>query len=220
LTKFSASERYPTVAQLSKAPILGSVKTRMQPTLSQRQSIQLHCWLTERCVANTSQSDGWQHQLWVDKHDPFFDSIRAEFTTTLCTQCSGDLGARLEDISQHYAGSPSVLIGSDCPFITEELITQVFSKLSADNELVLIPADDGGYVGLATIQHYPELFQNIDWGTERVAEQTLQRASELGLKTRCFASLPDIDRPEDLSLLKGETIGSDVGLDLDSNRVP
>jgi len=79
---------------------------------------------------------------------------------------------------------------------------------------------DGGYVGLATIQHYPELFQNIDWGTERVAEQTLQRASELGLKTRCFASLPDIDRPEDLSLLKGETIGSDIGLDLDSNRVP
>jgi hypothetical protein len=50
-------------------------------------------------------------------------------------------------------------------------------------------------VGLRCPQ--PRLFEDIDWGSERVMAQTRLRLSALGLRWRELPSLWDLDRPED-----------------------
>jgi len=192
----------PVVAQLCKAPLLGRVKTRMQPFLNERQSVQLHTWLAERTVHNVCGNDRWQCDLWGDQHHAFFQTLIAAKPLNWQQQAEGDLGAKLGQISQFYSGRPSLLVGSDCPFIDADLVTQVFRSLEEGVDMVLVPAHDGGYVGLATVEHYPELFESIAWGSEIVAAQTLDRAAQLNLSVNVLPPLADIDRPEDLALLE------------------
>ncbi len=90
-----------------------------------------------------------------------------------------------------------VLIGSDCPEITAQILSSAFSQLT-DYDLVLGPARDGGYYLIGLTAPYPELFQDLPWGTAAVLANTQTRAAQLGLKTALLEPLTDIDRPEDL----------------------
>ena len=102
---------------------------------------------------------------------------------------------------QKYA--KTVLIGSDIPQITHEIIADAFAALD-NNECALGPAKDGGYylIGL----QIPEqgIFQNIAWGSEIVMEQTLNQLKKLKKNTKLLAPLYDIDTGEDLKQLAFE----------------
>lgn len=68
-------------------------------------------------------------------------------------------------------------------------------------DAVFIPAEDGGYVLVGLRRPLPRLFEDIDWGSERVMTQTRARLHELGLSWRELPTLWDIDRPQDLDRL-------------------
>lgn len=76
----------------------------------------------------------------------------------------------------------------------------------SDNEAVLIPTEDGGYALIGLVQHDPRLFRDIDWGTERVMNQTRARLSELGRRWHELETLWDVDRPEDYRRLEALTL--------------
>ena len=97
-----------------------------------------------------------------------------------------------------------VLIGSDCPEITAPVLSSAFSLLTA-HDLVLGPARDGGYYLIGLTAPYPELFQDMPWGTDAVLAQTQIRAARLGLRTALLEPLTDIDRPEDLPVWENIT---------------
>lgn len=199
------------LAQLSKAPILGYVKTRMQPALSVQQSVSLHKALTEHTIKSLAGSHKYSHHLWIDEDHDFFVALQQRYPTDVFKQTKGDLGTRLSAISENYADQAHVLIGSDCPFITTLLIEEILARLSCEQtDLVMVPAKDGGYVCLALKKYSPELFKDIAWGTEHVAEQTLARAAGLGLKVEQMPALNDIDRPEDLHLLEGLSFAKSI----------
>lgn len=201
------------LAQLSKAPILGRVKTRMQPTLSVQQSVSLHKALTEHTIKSLASSHKYSHHLWIDEDNEFFLALEQRYSTTVFKQTKGDLGTRLDAISKNYADQTHVLIGSDCPFITKLLVEEILARLSCEQtDLVMVPAKDGGYVCLALKKYSPELFKGIAWGTEHVAEQTLARAAGLGLKVEQMPALNDIDRPEDLHLLESLSFAKSITL--------
>jgi len=65
-------------------------------------------------------------------------------------------------------------------------------------DLVLGPAEDGGYYMIGVRQPRQELLEGIAWSTERVLAQTLERAEALNLRTALLPALLDIDRLEDL----------------------
>ncbi len=202
------------LAQLSKAPISGRVKTRMQPALSVAQSEHLHRWLTEQNIKKLSTSPNWVHHLWVDEAHSFFSELQKKYPVEVSHQVSGDLGRRLNAISEAYQNQALILIGSDCPFITNNVLVSVLECLKAPNvDAVLIPAHDGGYVCLAVKRHHSELFDDIDWGTSKVAEQTLERAKGKGINMKVFAKMSDIDRPIDLQLLNEFGLIFDKGVD-------
>ena len=73
--------------------------------------------------------------------------------------------------------------------------------LGQGNEVVIGPAEDGGYVLIGLKQPCPGLFQGIEWGSERVLSQTLQRLAQLKLPYALLEPLWDVDRPQDLQRL-------------------
>jgi hypothetical protein len=92
-----------------------------------------------------------------------------------------------------------VIIGIDCPDLNAQLIAQAFQKLR-QYDLVLGPAQDGGYYLIGLRRSIPELFTGISWSTAEVLQQTLDIAQELKLSVAQLALLRDVDRPEDLSV--------------------
>lgn len=115
-------------------------------------------------------------------------------------QGEGDLGERLtRGIQDAFAAAFErvVIIGTDCPGLTAELMERAFEELeSAD--VVLGPATDGGYYLVGLREPNVQLFSRVAWGTDAVLDQTLTIAKQLKLSIRLLATLQDVDRPEDI----------------------
>ena len=90
-----------------------------------------------------------------------------------------------------------VTIGIDCPDINLEILNNAFDSLY-QKELVLGVAEDGGYYLIGMQKPIPQLFQNIDWGTKIVLEQTKAIANKLNLNVQYLTTLSDVDYPQDL----------------------
>jgi len=71
----------------------------------------------------------------------------------------------LEDSFREGARA-TVIIGSDCPELTADLLTAAFDKLS-QAQVVFGPARDGGYYLVGLTQPVPQLFRDVHWSTER-----------------------------------------------------
>jgi uncharacterized protein len=119
------------------------------------------------------------------------------------SQSEGDLGMRMDRSisSAHQQGAERVvLIGTDCPKLTADILVQAFTELLT-RDLVLGAALDGGYYLIGMRQPQPELFVGVEWSTDRVLQQTIAIANRLNLEIGYLPTLADIDRPEDLSIL-------------------
>ncbi|MEM6520230.1 MAG: TIGR04282 family arsenosugar biosynthesis glycosyltransferase, partial [Cyanobacteria bacterium P01_C01_bin.70] len=92
------------------------------------------------------------------------------------------------------------VIGADCPSITPDHLKTAFQRLQS-HDVVVGPANDGGYYLIGLSQACPDLFQDVPWGTPHVFEQTVAIARRLQLSLATLETLSDIDRPEDLSIL-------------------
>jgi len=67
-----------------------------------------------------------------------------------------------------------------------------------DAEVLLGPADDGGYYLLGLRQFVPAVFRAIDWGSRRVCAETQARLAALGVRYRLLERSFDVDEPVDL----------------------
>jgi len=116
------------------------------------------------------------------------------------SQGNGDLGQRMHRAfeASFVAGSKAtVILGTDCPGVTPDILDQAFTSLS-HQDLVLGPATDGGYYLIGLRRPIAELFTGIDWGTETVLRQTLAATEKAGVEIAWLPPLSDIDTPEDL----------------------
>lgn len=92
----------------------------------------------------------------------------------------------------------AVIIGTDCIDISNDLISQAFAELDR-TDVVLGPTQDGGYYLLGLKKLIPEIFNNVDWSTDRVLNQTLKTLREKGLRFQLLQTLKDIDTANDLN---------------------
>ncbi len=69
----------------------------------------------------------------------------------------------------------AIIIGSDIPDIPAEIFTRAFAALGK-HPAVIAPTADGGYclIGFSAKGFLPDIFDNIDWSTEKVFDQTMQ----------------------------------------------
>lgn len=102
--------------------------------------------------------------------------------------------------------SKVVVIGSDTPMLPGALLQAAVRALD-DCRVVLGPAEDGGYylLGLAApFRGLETLFEDIDWGSDRVFSQTHARCLEAGQKTIVLPGYFDVDRCDDVRRLARE----------------
>ncbi|MGI0492786.1 TIGR04282 family arsenosugar biosynthesis glycosyltransferase [Alkalinema pantanalense CENA528] len=204
----------------TKYPTAGAVKTRLIPALGAEGATKLHQRLAEYTIAQAQEFLQARKNIDVDLEIRFAGSDRQEMADWLGTeyryvpQGAGDLGDRMaRSITESFAQGYSfiVLIGTDCPAITPDLLSNTFSKLSTA-DVVIGPARDGGYYLIGIHQRindsFSRLFQNIQWSTSKVLLQTLEIASRFLFKTEQLPILSDIDRPEDLQYLPKSIIQS------------
>jgi len=186
-----------TLIQLfARPPVAGRVKTRLIPALGVESAtaIYLHCLQHNLQLIEHS---GFEFEIWLSEApaDRFF----ARWPVTI--QQGQDLGQRMyHALSSAFSNGCQkvMLIGSDCLELTPAILQHVCTRLD-QHDLVLIPARDGGYVLIAarkSIDH--RLFEDIDWGSERVLIQTLEAAMQCGINTALLNPLRDIDTAEDL----------------------
>lgn len=193
------------VAILAKAPIIGTVKTRLAMMLGVDGATALHERLTRATVEKAVAAGVGPVRLWCapDTGHPFFKALAEEFSLTLLRQPAGDLGARmLAAVAQ--AQQPAVVIGTDCPALTVEHLRDAADVLRNGGEAVIYPADDGGYVLIGLRAPQPELFSGIAWGTDSVMTETRRRLTHIGLSWREPAQLWDVDRPSDVRRMRRE----------------
>ncbi|MBJ6142089.1 TIGR04282 family arsenosugar biosynthesis glycosyltransferase [Hymenobacter sp. BT559] len=91
-----------------------------------------------------------------------------------------------------------VIIGTDCPGLTADLLRQAFAQL-ATHDLVVGPATDGGYYLLGVNELHASLFANKQWSTDTVLATTLADAEHLGLRVAQLPTLADVDSGADLA---------------------
>ena len=204
----SADERVElAIAQLTRQPVLGMVKTRMLPALSAERALALHREMTLYMTANLSVAAPLT--VWVDGdlNDPLFDECQRLGAAGFAQQPPGSLGERMAFIASHILADARklVLVGSDAPSLGEQHIARVASALD-QADVVLVPAYDGGYVLLGLRIFCPEVFQEIDWGTDRVLQQSLAALDKAQRSVVVLEPEPDIDRPDDLRWLPSDLI--------------
>ncbi|MCB9556398.1 MAG: TIGR04282 family arsenosugar biosynthesis glycosyltransferase [Deltaproteobacteria bacterium] len=190
------------LAIFARYPAAGASKTRLIPALGERGAADLHRRLAEaqlrRARALTLDNLRIEVHFTGADRQAMHDWLGEEIV--LYPQSSGDLGDRMF-AALAIDSTPTVIIGTDAPGLDAPLLTEAFAALQ-DHALVLGPASDGGYYLIGcTPPPRRELFSAIDWGSERVLAQTLERAGRLGITPHLLGELDDIDRPEDLALL-------------------
>ncbi len=90
-----------------------------------------------------------------------------------------------------------ILIGSDLPDISKNIITQGFDKLSTHNT-IFGPAEDGGYYLIGLSKMDETIFQNKPWSKPELLKDTLLELKTKHLKVGLLETLNDIDTFEDL----------------------
>jgi uncharacterized protein len=122
------------------------------------------------------------------------------------SQGSGDLGTRMKrTFSEAFQQGLNrvVIIGSDCPGITKVTARTAF-ELLGQFDVVMGPANDGGYYLIGLRRETEELFHDIPWGTAEVRARTVEIANQLGLRLVHLEPLDDVDRAEDLEVWERE----------------
>lgn len=115
-------------------------------------------------------------------------------------QATGDLGERMESAvqSERARGADAViLLGADCPGITEGIIDEAILALSG-HPVVFGPAEDGGYYLLGLSENVPCLFEDVPWGGGDVLERSLAHLARAGVGSSLLKKSRDVDDVADL----------------------
>jgi hypothetical protein len=170
-----------SIAILARAPVPGLTKTRLIPSIGAHAAAKLQEAMTERTVLMALAARIGPVTLWCapDPSHAAFRELAAQHKITLKREPEGDLGARM---LAAFGADPTLVVGSDCPALKPEHFEAAAAALG-EADVVLIPAEDGGYVLIGARAPQPGLFSGVSWGTATVLAETRARIAKLGLKS-------------------------------------
>lgn len=180
-----------------KNPVLGTVKTRLAKTIGDQSALEIYLDLMRKCRDESLAAEAKRH-LFYSKQIIKGDLWPEEgFEKKL--QVEGDLGEKINAaFSNVFQERGKVLIiGSDCYDLTAAIIEDAYRALDT-SDVVIGPANDGGYYLLGTSKFCPVLFEGINWSTETVLKETIEQAEKENLSVALLPELIDIDTIEDL----------------------
>ncbi|MBA4149051.1 MAG: TIGR04282 family arsenosugar biosynthesis glycosyltransferase [Verrucomicrobia bacterium] len=187
-----------------KAPRAGEVKTRLAASIGEDGARLAYKAMVEHLLKNLRGLDAVQIRFSPENAEhELREWLGGEFEFRW--QGNGALGERLHKAFEEsfLEGNERVaIIGSDCPYITVEDIASAFESLKA-KDVVLGPANDGGYWLIGLREQQACLFHDIPWSTEAVLETTLCRVRERNLSVNLLRTLNDIDEVDEWQKFSG-----------------
>ena len=197
-----------SLAVMAKAPVAGRVKTRLTPPLSADQAARFQ----QACLLDALQRhprDVAQRTLWLDGDDAAITGRAAAQGWTVARQGAGDLGERMRRACEAgLRGADAVLVlGTDSPSAPAVAIDALTAAIPA-HDVVLAPAEDGGYWAVAVRPWALRVFDGIPWGSRDVLAASLDRAAREGLRVAVGPVWYDVDTIADLERLALESPAS------------
>ena len=188
----------------AKTPKPGKVKTRLLAAVSPKDAAALH----QACIADTlrlvRKVRGCRVFVFTAGGTSYFRKLlkeqRSGAHVRVFPQRGADLGVRMENAFRKcFAMSyrEVLVIGTDTPWMGAKRVRRALAELKT-NDVVIGPAEDGGYYLLGMRKLVPEIFRGIPWSTERVLEATLEVVASEKLRGKLLRRDFDLDRPEDL----------------------
>lgn len=189
----------------ARDPVAGKVKTRLAPFLSQDLTLELYIRFLNDSIDKICGVVDADRFIGITPSDSsgYFSRIDLERAPEIFIQEGKDLGekmfntfqARFDEGYEHV-----VIIGSDSPSLP---VAYIEDALNSDKDLTLGPSTDGGYYLIGMCRKPVDVFTgNIEWGSEKVLEQTLERVKQSGASLKLLPPWYDVDRGEDLKFLK------------------
>lgn len=185
-----------------RKPELGKVKTRLAATVGKEKALAIYEQLLQHTFEITRFVDFPKFVFYVYAIEQN-DLWSAEgFIKKL--QSDADLGGKMKDAfaEQFQEGYEKVLIiGSDCFQLTTAIIEQAFELLN-NNQIVIGPANDGGYYLLGMKKLHGFIFDDKKWSSKSVFADTVGELKENEISFATLPILTDIDTEEDWLLSK------------------
>lgn len=173
----------------------GPVKTRLAAEIGAEAARAIYRRLAEACWSGL-EHPALAREAWITPA-----TRRAECAAWLGgaravqAQPEGDLGARLAAAfdAAFAGGAPwAAAVGTDAPDVDAARVLRAGASLrSAD--VVLVPAEDGGYALIALRAPQPRLFEAMPWSTPQLLAATRARCGELGLRLAELEPVADVD---------------------------
>ena len=186
---------------MSKAPDPGRVKTRLIPILGEDAAAELYRELVYATLEMVVDSGLCPVELWCSPTmaHSFFQQCSQQFGVELHEQTRGDLGRRMSHALETSGESCQslLLIGADCPTLSADDLEEALILLEQDTEMVLGPAEDGGYYLIGMREFYPFVFDDVPWSTSTVLELTKTRLNNRRIKWQCLTLRRDLDTADD-----------------------
>jgi rSAM/selenodomain-associated transferase 1 len=216
------------IAIMAKASAPGRTKTRLVPPLTFEQAAALNTTFLQDIAGNLLAAGSHVAIASYVAFAPegaeafFHDALPSDID--LIDAGLPSLGECLvHTIKEIFARghAAAVVLNSDSPTLPTALLIETASVLAQPGErAVLGPCTDGGYylLGLKTLHR--RLFEDITWGTARVAAQTLERAREIKLDVHLLPPWYDVDDVEGLRRLHGELASARAGQDKSDPHTP
>ncbi|MDA0177570.1 Glycosyltransferase [Mesoflavibacter sp. HG96] len=184
------------IITFTRNPELGKVKTRLAKTIGNPSALAIYKKLlehTESVLRPLNCDKAVYYSVKIRENDIWDSTIYQKHQQT-----GEHLGARMANAFKHGFKNnyqKIIIVGSDLYDLKTEHINQAFQDLET-NDVVLGPAEDGGYYLLGMKQFHPKLFRNKNWGTDSVLKDTLKDLKEESVFL--LETLNDIDFFEDL----------------------
>ncbi|NQY06003.1 MAG: glycosyltransferase [Flavobacteriaceae bacterium] len=180
----------------TRNPELGKCKTRLAKTIGNENALTVYKILlehTRQIVTDLDCDKAVYYSVKVREQDDWSNLVFSKHQ-----QIGNDLGIRMKNAFQNSfdSGYSKVLIiGSDLYDLNPAHIIKAFEQLNS-HDLVIGPAEDGGYYLLGMKEVHATIFHNKEWGTETVCQQTLEDLKNKSVYL--LEELNDIDVFEDI----------------------
>jgi rSAM/selenodomain-associated transferase 1 len=197
------------IAVMAKASAAGRTKTRLSPPLSLEEAAALNTTFLQDIVANIERAGTTTpiapYMAYAPEGSEAFFREHLPAGVGLMACCRDNFGACLVlaiDTLLARGHAAACVLNSDSPTLPAAVLVELAEALAAPGDRVVLgPADDGGYYVLGLKTLHPRLFEDIAWSTERVFDQTLARAAEIGLPVHRLPVWYDVDDAEGLARL-------------------
>lgn len=184
------------VIVFARAPVAGAAKTRLAARIGAERAAHLQKHLVRAALATAQAARCGPVELHATGRHGWLRALGVP----LRLQRGADLGERMYRALRGRPGA--VLIGSDAPALDAADLRRAARLLRGGADVVLAPAEDGGYALIAARRIRPQVFAGVRWGSDEVLAQTLANLERCRLRCRLLRKVWDVDRPADLERLR------------------